>query len=278
MPEEPIMEITASLIKEVKEKTGAGVVDCKQTLLETKGDINKAVEILKKKGLSKADKKAGRETKEGCIVYECSKGKGLLLKVNCETDFVAMTDDFKNFVKEVRDIIFSKDYPFSSVLPEEVENLRRNAIAKLGENILVSEWRFIKSRKELFPYLHLSKVGTIVDFEAGKITDDVELLIKNIAMQITAMNPIAVDAKSIPAEKMTEVKTAFSEEAKATGKPDKIIENIVKGRLEKYYSENVLLEQLYILDEEKKVGQILDEFIKEKGIPFKVNSFIRISL
>ncbi len=272
------MEISINLIKEVKEKTGAGVVDCKLTLKETKGDVDKAVEILKKKGLGKADKKAGREAKEGLVVYECGKDKGLILKVNCETDFVAQTDDFKKFVSEVKDVIFSKEYPFSATLPDDVENLRRNIIAKLGENILVSEWRFIMKGKDLFPYLHLGKVAVIADFEAGKINEEVKQMMKNIAMQITAMNPVAVESKTIPLNIVAELKKTFTEEAKATGKPEKIIENIVKGKLEKYYNENVLLEQMYILDEEKKVGQVLEEFVKEKGIPLKVNSFIRVSL
>ena len=272
------MEINAGLIKEVKEKTGAGVVDCKQTLIETKGDINKAVEILKKKGMGKADRKAGRDAKEGLVVYECGKGKGLLLKVNCETDFVAQTEDFKKFVAAAKDLIYKKEYQYSAALPEDVEELRRNVIAKLGENILVSDWSFIKSDKELFPYLHLGKVGVIVDIEAGKQTDEAKQMMKNIAMQITAMNPVAVNSESISKEKLSEITSTFTEEAKATGKPEKIIANIVKGKLEKFYSENVLLEQLYILDEEKKVGKVLEEFEKEKGIPFKVNSFIRISL
>jgi elongation factor Ts len=272
------MEISAILIKEVKEKTGAGVVDCKLTLQETNGDVAKAVDILKKKGLGKADKKAGREAKEGSVVYECVKDKGLILKVNCETDFVAQTEDFKKFVNQVKEVLFKKEYPFSPKLPDDVEELRRNVIAKLGENILVSEWRFIKQGKELFPYLHLGKVGVIVDFDAGKITEDVKQMMKNIAMQITAMNPVAVDNNSIPPDKLTELKNTFAEEAKATGKPAKIIENIVKGKLDKYKNENILLEQFYILDEEKKVGQVLEEFIKEKGVPLKVNSFIRVSL
>ncbi len=272
------MEISTSMIKELKEKTGAGVVDCKQTLQDTKGDISKAVEILKKKGLGKADKKAGREAKEGIVIADFVKNKGLVLKINCETDFVAKTDEFKKFVADVKDILLKKEYPFSETLPSDIETLRRNTIAKLGENILVSEWQFIKAKNALFPYTHLGKVGVIVDFEADANNEESRQMMKNIAMQVTAMKPVAVDSSSIPADKLDEIKKIYTEEAKLTGKPEKIIENIVKGKLEKYYSENVLIEQLYILDEEKKVKQVLDDFVKEKGQPFKVNSFIRVSL
>ncbi len=277
------MEISVSLIKELQEKTGAGLVDCKRTLVETGGDMQKAVEILRKKGLNKADKKVGRAANEGIVSCKIEGKKGLVVKINCETDFVAKTEDFKSFVKDATELIFKKDSAFSSALPEELENLRRNAIAKLGENILISEWKFIKAKGELYPYMHSdslrpNKIGVIVDFETDNIDDDIKQLQKNIAMQITAMNPVAVDTDTIPSDKLAELKSVFMEEAKATGKPEKILENIVKGKLEKFYNESILLEQLFILDEEKKVRSILNDFIKTKGVTFKINTFVRASL
>ncbi len=276
------MEISASLIKEVKEKTGAGIVDCKQTLIETKGDVAKAVEILKRKGLSKADKKEGRAANEGIVVLKIEGKKGLVLKINCETDFVAKTDDFNKFVSEALELIFKKKYPLTKELPADLEELRRNVIAKIGENILISDWKFIDAKGELYPYTHRdmfkTKVAVVADFGVSNKDDDTNQMMKNFAMQITAMNPISVDADSVPKDKLEELKKAFTEEAKLTGKPDKIIETIVKGKLEKFFNESILLEQLYIFDEEKKVKQVLDDFEKAKGVPFKVNSFVRVSL
>ncbi len=272
------MEISTAALKELKDKTGAGVVDCKQALTETGGDIAKAVEILKKKGLLKADKKSGRAANEGMVLVKTQGRKGLVLKVNCETDFVAKTEDFKKFSSDVLETVFSKDYEFSaSALPEDVETLRRNVIAKLGENILVTDWRFIQAKGELFPYIHLGKVGSIADMEVNAQDENSKQLMKNIAMQITAMNPVAVDVNGIPADKLAEVKNAFAEEAKQTGKPEKVIENIVRGKLEKYYAESVLMEQPYILDEEKKVKAVLEEQAKA-GVALKVHSFVRVAL
>ncbi|MGC8766047.1 MAG: translation elongation factor Ts [Brevinematia bacterium] len=272
------MEITAAMIKELKEKTGAGIVDCKSVLQETGGDINKAIEILRKKGLSKADKKAGREAKEGISTYVVEGKKGLVLKVNCETDFVAKTDDFKNFVEEVKKIIFTKGYDFSTTLPSELEELRRNVIAKVGENILISEWKFINAKAKLFPYVHLNKVAVILDYDTSVENEAASQIIKNIAMQITAMNPIAITAEGIPAKQLEEVKSQFTEEARQTGKPEKVIENIVKGKLEKYYADVVLLEQAFILDEEKKVKAVIEDFEKSNGVKINLYNFVRVSL
>ncbi len=272
------MEISAALIKELKEKTGAGIVDCKAVLQETNGDLEKAVEILRKKGLSKADKKAGREAKEGITTYKIEGNKGLVLKVNCETDFVAKTEDFKNFVEDVKDTIFRKGYQFSQELPAELEDKRRNVIAKVGENILISDWKFIDAKGKLFPYIHLNKVAVILDYKASTENDNLSDLIKNIAMQITAMNPIAVNEGGIPEDKLKEIKDQFMEEARQTGKPEKILENIVKGKLEKYFAEAVLLEQNFILDEEKKVKTIIEEFEKANNIKVELYNFVRVSL
>jgi elongation factor Ts len=271
------MEISASMIKELKDKTGAGVVDCKACLSETGGDLEKAVDILRKKGLAKAAKKEGRAANEGTVAYKVAGKKGLLLKVNCETDFVAKTEDFKKFTQQILEAVFQKGYTFSAELPADIEEIRKNAVAKLGENILVSEWQFLEAQGELYPYVHLNKVAAIADFASGSNPKgaDLDNAMKNVAMQITAMNPIAVDPSAIPADRLAKEKDIFTEEAKATGKPEKVIENIVKGKLEKWYSETVLLEQAFILDEEKKVK---DYFAAQIKNGFAVKGFIRVSL
>jgi elongation factor Ts len=276
------MEVSTSLIKELKEKTGAGIVDCKQTLLETNGDMDKAVDILRKKGMGKADKKAGRAANQGTVAYKLEGKKGVVVKINCETDFVAKTDSFKQFVMDVTDLVFKKGKPFTAELPEDLETLRRNAVAMVGENVLISDWKFIEGKGELYPYTHCDKfavkVAVIADYNVDKQDDDAKQLMKNVSMQITAMNPAAVDADSLSAATLDELKKKFMEEAKETGKPEKILENIVKGKMEKFYNESLLMEQVYILDEEKKVKAVIDDYSKSKGINLKVNGFVRVAL
>jgi elongation factor Ts len=277
------MDISMDMIKELKERSGAGIVDCKNVLKETNGNIDEAADILRKKGLSKADKKADRAAKEGLVVHKISADnkKGLVIKLNCETDFVAKTEKYQNFCSEAADLVFSKNYPFSTELPADLDELRRNTIAKVGENILVSEWAYIDAKGVLFPYIHLAKVGVIADFIFGKDIskdDDTQQFMKNIAMQITAMKPLGVTTDDIPADVVAKEKEIYMEEARATGKPEPVIEKIAEGKLKKFFEEAVLLEQFYILDEEKRMKDIVAEFSKSKGVDVKVASFIRINL
>jgi len=271
------MEITAAMIKEVREKTGAGIVDCKQALTETGGDVAKAVEILKKKGLAKASKKEGRTAVEGIVAARVEGKKGLLFRLNCETDFVGKTPEFKAFAEKIMNVVFSKGYPTADTLPADIEELRKEAVANFGENVLVS-WKWIEAQGTLFPYVHLNKVASITDF--GNLSDDptVQDVAKKVAMQITSMNPICVSVETLPAEVRAEAQKSFEEEARATGKPEKVIENIVKGKFEKYYSEVVLMEQPFIFDEEKKVKDLFTELKKSTGVDLRVHQFIRLSL
>lgn len=247
--------------------------------------MEEAIDILRKKGLAKADKKAGREAKEGKVITIVSEDrkKGLIVKLNCETDFVAKTEEFQNFAGDTAQLIFDKAYQFTAEeLPEDVENLRKNIIAKLGENILVSDWKHIEGHW-LYPYEHMGKVATIVDFEAdGDIHNDEQSkeFTKNIAMQITAMNPISISVDDIPEAELNREKEIYKEEALQTGKPEKVIEKIIQGKMKKFYDENVLLEQVFMFDEDKKktIKDMINDFSKEKGVNVKVNSFIRISL
>ncbi|MCX7882806.1 MAG: translation elongation factor Ts [Brevinematales bacterium] len=271
------MEISAAMIKEVREKTGAGIVDCKQALTETNGDIAKAIDILKKKGLAKASKKEGRTAVEGIVMYTCEGNKGLLFRLNCETDFVGKTPEFKAFAEKIMKVVFSKAYPSSESLPEDVEQLRKEAIANFGENILVS-WKWIEAKGTLYPYVHLNKVASITDFGNLSDTSEVQDVAKKIAMQITSMNPLCVSVDTLPADVRAEMQKSFEEEARATGKPEKVIENIVKGKFEKYYAEVVLMEQPFIFDEEKKVKDLFTELKKSTGIDLIVHQFIRLSL
>lgn len=279
------MAITMEQVKKLKTMTGAGIVDCKKVLQETNGDMDESVNILRKKGLAKAAKKAGRTANEGLILTKISDDhkKGVIVKVNCETDFVAKTDDFKNFAEDVLNTIFEKEYSFNKELPDDLEDLRKNVIAKLGENILISDWSVIKGANWLYPYTHMGKVGVLVDFSAkDHIHDDAdaETFMKNIAMQITAMAPLSVDQAGLPADELANEKAIYMEEARKTGKPENILEKIIEGKMKKYYQENVLLEQVFMLDEEGKttVKDLISQFSKDKGTDVKIDSFIRVSL
>jgi elongation factor Ts len=277
------MEISMEMIKELKERTGAGIMDCKAALKDTNSNLEEAVAILNKKGLNKADKKADRAANEGLVVVKMSDDnkRGLVIKLNCETDFVAKTDNFKDFCREAADLVFSKNYPFSTELPADLDELRRKIVAKVGENTLVSEWAFIDRTGVLYPYIHLSKVGVIVDFVFSKDVskdEDTQQFMKNIAMQITAMNPVSVTQEGIPAELLKTEKEKYMEEARATGKPEPVVEKIAEGKLKKFFEASVLLDQFYILDEEKRIRDIVADFSKAKGVDVKVASFIRINL
>lgn len=278
------MGISMDLVKELKTKTGAGILDCKKTLEQTDGDMEAAIDILRKKGLAKADKKAGREAKEGKVVAYVSDDhkKGLIVKVNCETDFVGKTDEFQGFVNGVTKLIFDKNYEFTGELPEDVEQMRKEIIAQLGENILVSDWKFIEG-SWLYPYEHMGKVASIINFEADKEIHNDEAsqtFTKNIAMQVTALNPVSISVEDIPSAELQREKDIYMDEARQTGKPENVIEKIVEGKLKKYYEENVLMMQPFMFDEEKKktIKDMIADFSKEKGSGVKIKSFIRMSL
>jgi elongation factor Ts len=274
-------DISMELIKELKDKTGAGILDCKKTLQETDGNIDEAIDILRKKGMGKAAKKAGRTAKEGTIAVKVDGKKGLLAKVNCETDFVAKTDDFKSFANEVIELIYSKDYAPVDELPVDLDDVRKAAVGKLGENMLIPEWAFIKAEGTLYSYIHLGKVGAIVDFVSDKDIlgdEDAQKMMKNVAMQIAAMSPLAVNKDNIAADVVAKEKEIYMEEARQSGKPEKILEKIAEGKLRKFYEENTLYEQEFILDGDKKVKDIVAELGKAKGAEVSVKSFIRVSL
>ena len=272
------MEITKEMIQELRDKSGAGLLDCKRALQENNGDVAASIDALRKKGMAKADKKADRSAKEGLIKTKVSDDKkfGVIVKVNCETDFVANTDDFKKFTDEVVNYIFTKKPELKGELPADLDEIRKQAVGKLGENIQIPEWVYITGQGTLYPFLHLNKVGTIVDFAVSGNADE---LMKHIAMQITAMNPLSVTKDNVPKEALAKEKEIYMEEAKLTGKPAAVLEKIVEGKLTKFYEETVLLEQVFILSEEsKKIKDLIADAKKEKNTALEVKSFIRVSL
>lgn len=269
--------ITASMVKELRESTGAGMMDCKKALTEAGGDMAKAVDILREKGLSQAAKKAGRIAAEGAVVSHVSDdGKvGVIVEVNCETDFVGHNEGFQTLARAIAaqtaeaapadmDALLA-----SSIDGKTVKDMVTEAVAKIGENISVRRFvRFESVEGQVYSYIHGGgKIGVLVEMKGG----DAELG-KDVAMQVAAANPSYLDRTLVPAEELEHEKAVLSEQARNEGKPEQIIEKMVIGRINKYYKEVCLLDQDFIKDGDITVSKLL----KSKGA--EVVRFARFQL
>ncbi|HFQ91487.1 MAG TPA: elongation factor Ts [Chromatiales bacterium] len=259
------MSISASLVKELRERTGSGMMECKKALVETNGDIEAAIELMRKSGLAKAGKKAGRTAAEGCIFMQLSDdGKlGAMLEVNCETDFVAKGDDFQDFAKALmRRLLDERPTDLQALLgltfsdDMDVETARKALIAKIGENINVRRFAIYEAREagnRVGGYLHGSRIGVMVEMQ-GADGD----MVKDIAMHIAASRPEAISEADVPAELLAKEKEIITAQAADTGKPAEIIEKMVQGRLRKYLAEITLLGQPFVKDPDVSVGKLLE--------------------
>ena len=279
------MAITAAQVNDLRQRTGAGMMDCKRALTEANGDIQKAIEILRKKGASVAAKRAEKSANEGLVVTKVSDDKKLatILEINCETDFVAKSEDFVNLAKFVVDVVYTKK-------PKNVEELMNNSnvkdklndvLGKVAEKIEISRFDNIEAKDGLLvDYIHMgSKLGVLIKFDDVKSGNDELFLIgKDIAMQVAAMNPISVKREDVPKETVDKEIEIYKELAKKEGKPEQILEKIAMGRLNKFYQENVLLEQAFIKDNSKTVGDLLKEFNTKNGSNARVAKFNRFHL
>ena len=280
------------LIKKLRENTGCGMSDCNKALQESNDDYEKAVEWLRKKGLSSAAKKSARVTAEGLIGIKNNKNIASILEVNSETDFVARNEKFQNFVNELLEISLSineKDsYKFAEVLKSTkseksnqlVSEMLTNNIAVIGENLQIRRGRTITQNNGLIvSYIHsaissgLGKIGVVVSLKSEADKEKLENLGKGIAMHIAASKPEFLNEKDVPEDKLNKEKEIARELAKKQGKPDNIIEKMVEGRVRKYYEESVLLNQLYIMDTSKKISDILKEFEKENGKSVEIEEY-----
>lgn len=284
------MSISASQVKELREKTGAGMMDCKKALTESNGDFEKAIEILRKKGASVAAKRAERSANEGLVLTKISdeQTKGIILEVNCETDFVAKSDDFIAFANLVMDAIAQQNPKDVDTLlgltqdGKKVQDELNAVIGKIGEKIEIS--RFAVESEEnglLVDYVHHgSKLGVLVKAENVKAEGKEELsgLLKDIAMQIAAMNPGYIAPENVPAEVIEKEKEIYKEVAKKEGKPENILDRIAEGKLKKYYEENTLLEQAYIKDNTKSIGALIKEYNTKYSSDAKITLFHRFHL
>ena len=267
------MAITASQVKELRQRTGAGMMECKKALVETDGDIEAAIEQMRKTGMAKADKKADRVAAEGAIIIQADMDRkhAAILEVNSETDFVSGGDDFTQFANAVcANVLKEKpadlDALFSSTLDsgETVDNSRRTLIAKIGEKISVRRFANISTAGYLGVYLHGNSIGVVVNMEGGS-----EDLAKDVAMHIAASKPACVSSDQVDPELIAKEREIFSAQAKESGKPDNIIEKMIEGRVNKYLKEVTLLGQSFIKDPDMSVEKLL------KNNEAKVVSFHR---
>jgi elongation factor Ts len=267
------MEITAALVKELRERTGAGMMECKKALTEMKGDIDAAAEHMRKTGMAKADKKAGRAAAEGLVVIRSSAdGKtAAIVEVNCETDFVAKDDNFRNFVDAIADkVLAEKPANLDALLAMpldgglSVEDSRKALIARIGENMNVRRFTLIHAKGKVASYMHGTRIGVVVDLEGG--SDD---LGKDIAMHIAASKPICVDETGVSQDLIAKEKEIYTAQAQESGKPADIIEKMVLGRVQKYLKEITLLGQPFVKDPDQTVDKLL------KAAKAKVASFVR---
>ena len=275
-------------VKQLRKSTGAGFKDCNSALEEAKGDIDKAVEILRVKGISKASKKMSRVANEGVVAISGDEKKVSIIEVNCETDFVAKNEDFINFVKELSEINNSNNSDLEKLKQTKMKNnktVEENLvalIAKIGEKITIGRVKtFNHDGSKNFNYLHtvvkdnLSKLAVVVSLETNDISDNLKNFGKQLSMHIAATNPIALDSSSIDKNILEKEISLINEELKSTGKPDDIVKKISQGKINKFKEENSLLTQQWVMDPKKKVQDI----IKELSInDLKIKDFYRLKI
>ena len=279
--------ITASLVKELRDKTGAGMMDCKNALNENNGDIESSIDWLRTKGLAKAAKKSGRTASEGLIVITSSNDYTSILEVNSETDFVARNETFQEVARNIGN---------SSLLADDIDGLNAlsisekdisvkdyitEMIASIGENINLRRMKRLNASDEnVSSYIHgqvsdgLGKIGVLVSLKSDLNKDALDDIGKKIAMHIAATNPISISIDDIPSDILEREKNILIEEARDSGKPEEIIEKMIGGRLNKYYQESVLLEQTFVIDGESKVSEILNSL----DSPIEITNFVRFEL
>ena len=271
-------EITAKLVGELREKTGAGMMECKKALVETNGDLEAAIDFLRKKGMSVAEKKAGRVASQGAVGVKVSGNKGALVEVNIETDFAAKNADFQKFVQDVTAVALNGSNDVEALKAttmngSTVQDTVVSLIAKIGENMSLRRVAVVEG-ETVVPYLHtalgedLCKIGVLVAASGANAAE----VAKQVAMHIAATAPKFLSVADVDTETAAHERGIYAEQAKASGKPEAIIEKMVEGRMQKFYQEAVLLEQPFVMDPDKKVKDVL----AAAGVT--VTSFARFAL
>ena len=264
------MEITASLVKELRERTGAGMMDCKAALKDANGDIESAIEIMRKSGAAKAAKKAGRIAAEGIISIKQKENNIVMIEVNCETDFVAKDDNFLSFSEAIVDVIMEHDVnDIDNLLKlncenQTIEEVTQQLVTKIGEKVTIRRFEKCSIKNQVGIYLHGTRIGVVVEIEGG----DQELA-KDIAMHIAASKPLYINEDNVSKEVLDKEREIYAAQAKESGKPEEIIKKMVDGRIKKYIKEITLLGQPFVKDPDQSIEKIL------KLAEANVLSFIR---
>ena len=267
------VKVSAKMVKELRDRTGLGMMECKKALEESNGDVETAIDNLRKSGQAKAAKKAGNIAADGAIIIAQGDNKAFLLEVNCQTDFVAKDENFTAFAEAVANIALENNVTDVAAIAElpygngqTIEEARVSLVQKIGENIQVRRVEVLEG-SNLASYRHGLRIGVVVSFEGGNADTG-----KNLAMHIAAFNPVAVADEDVAADLLAREKDIIEAKARESGKPDNIVEKMIEGGLRKYLEEVTLLRQPYVMDNEKKVGDVL----KAEGV--KVLGFKRLEV
>ncbi|QAA33221.1 translation elongation factor Ts [Clostridium manihotivorum] len=278
--------ITAQAVKELRERTGAGMMDCKKALTETNGDMEKAVEVLREKGLAAAAKKAGRVAAEGIVktfISEDKKSAGIV-EVNCETDFVAANEEFVGFAAKLAEMASTttvatvEEFVAQKFNEEQtVQEFLTALIAKLGENMSVRRFqKFSVENGITQSYIHGGgRIGVVVELGCETASPVLEEVAKELCMQVAAANPLFLDKSKVDTESVEKEREIYRVQALNEGKPEKIVDKMVEGRIQKYYKEVCLVEQPWVKDGDKTITKYLQEKSKEVGSPININTFVR---
>ena len=285
------MSVTAALVKELREKSGAGMMDCKKALGETNGDMDAAIDWLRTKGLAAAAKKSGRVAAEGLVAVHVNGANGAMIELNSETDFVSRNDDFQAFAAKLAelalaaddlDALNAMDYPGTG---RNVAEELTNKIATIGENMTLRRMTKVSvSEGAIVPYMHnavadgLGRIGVLVGLQSSASADALTGLGKQLAMHIAATSPASLSVEDLDADLVARERDVLIEQAKASGKPQEIAEKMVEGRMRKYYQEVVLLEQTFVIDGESKVGDVITKTGKEAGSDITMTAFAQFNL
>jgi elongation factor Ts len=285
-------DITPGLVKELREKTGAGMMDCKKALTETHGELEAAVDWLRKKGLAAAAKKSGRIAAEGLVGVFCQGPRGAIIEVNSETDFVGRSEQFQNFVKKVAELALTTKGDLETLKKavysgsqKTVEEELTHLIATIGENMMLRRVGYLEvSQGIVVPYIHnavapdLGRLGVLTALESSAPKEKLEAVDKQIAMHVAAAHPIALNIAAVDPSEVDRERAIFREQALASGKPVEFVDKMIEGRLRKFYEEVVLEEQVFVMDGKTRIKDVITTAEKELGQPIKLAGFVRFAL
>jgi len=286
------MGISAALVKELREKSGAGMMDCKNALAENDGDIEAAMDWLRSKGIAKAEKKSGRVAAEGLIGVKTNKDSAAVVEVNSETDFVARNEQFQDLVRSVAETALGTDGSVESVSSatiaggeKAVNEAITDAIATIGENMNLRRSAKLEVNEGVVSnYIHnaagdgIGKIGVLVALESSGDKNALNGIGRQIAMHVAAQNPLAATKDEVPSDVADRERAIFVEQARESGKPEEIVQKMVDGRMRKFYEESVLLSQAFVVNPDVTVEQALKDAEKDSGAPIKLKSFVRLAL